>query len=519
TAKTIIGYKVVQSDIDNAPTTVAEGEVITINYVKDETQTKEVSYEVTHKLPNGDSEVVTVKETVWINDADELKVTAESIATKAPEGYKINTIQTTGGETVVAGDIVANKTKIEVTYLPIDYEYVVKHHMINADGSIVEFVGSDDHETHIASFNSKVKATDHKVNIIDYKYWYAEQDEITMQISNNVLNLFYYQDVVGDRDQDGNDIGDEIPDVYQVKFIYKVETNGTGYVTSDNKSETYEYVTKDYDRNEKYDPEILNIKVSPLAKDVVNNAASNYRFNNWHDSENKLFNSIDEIRNSEYAATMVFTVVFNKIPPTVDPEEPVDPGCPVGTTWNEGTQLCEEPPVIVNPIVPPVNPNPPTNGGNATIDQEETPLVKPTPTPSTTPDITEVEDDATPEIVGKSSWALINLIAVIIGLLLTIILIVSKHESDEEDDSDEINPNQEETELYERKRIYKVIGAIVAVISVIIFILTENMTLPMVLVDKYTIIMLILTLVTIVVFFLGRKWHEVEMDEEVKPQV
>ncbi|SJZ64283.1 vWA domain-containing protein, partial [Anaerorhabdus furcosa] len=78
-AKTIIGYKVVQSDIDNAPTTVAEGEVITINYVKDETQTKEVSYEVTHKLPNGDSEVVTVKETVWINDADELKVTAESI--------------------------------------------------------------------------------------------------------------------------------------------------------------------------------------------------------------------------------------------------------------------------------------------------------------------------------------------------------------------------------------------------------------------------------------------------------
>lgn len=163
--------------------------------------------------------------------------------------------------------------------------------------------------------------------------------------------------------------------------------------------------------------------------------------------------------------------------------------------------------VITPPVVNPVNPGNPGNQQQLEeVVEEETPEVAPTATPTATPEV--IEDDATPEVVGRS-WALINLIASLIGMLLAIVLLFAKHDKEEEDEDD-----SEKTNEFERKRIYKVLGALLAIISIIVFLLTENITLPMKLVDKYTLLMIVFALGNGLCFFLGRKWYEVEEEVE-----
>ena len=119
-----------------------------------------------------------------------------------------------------------------------------------------------------------------------------------------------------------------------------------------------------------------------------------------------------------------------------------------------------------------------------------------------TPTETEVPEETTPEAAG--GWALINLLAAIASVILAGILLVSRRSQDDESEEDGMNRNT---------TIYKIIGAVAAVASVIIFIVTEDMRNPMIMVDNWTVIMLLLTLVTIVTLYLGRKSHKSEGQE------
>lgn len=191
--------------------------------------------------------------------------------------------------------------------------------------------------------------------------------------------------------------------------------------------------------------------------------------------------------------------------PTPEPTETPNVGCPAGTEWNEERQDC------LAPIIPqPQNPqNPQPNQPEERIIVDEiTPEQGPTVTPTATPDVEKIEDDITPEVVHKGSWALINLIASLIGMLVTIILLFAKHEKEEENEE-----NEELVDEFKRKRIYKVVGVIITILSIIVFVLTENMRLPMILVDKYTLLMVVLAILNLVCFYFGRKWHEVELEE------
>ena len=62
--------------------------------------------------------------------------------------------------------------------------------------------------------------------------------------------------------------------------------------------------------------------------------------------------------------------------------------------------------------------------------------------------------------------------------------------------------------------MWKVLSVLTALLSIVVFFLTEDMSLPMVIVDKWTIVMVIILVVNIVEFYFGRKWHEPEEDEE-----
>ena len=111
------GYKLAGIS-HNAGDKVASGTVVTVNYVKDETQTKTIRYTVNHVA--GGNIVLTneVSAKVWINDIDtRLAVTAESISSREDEaalkGYVFSGIS----PLVSAGDMVENGTVITITYI------------------------------------------------------------------------------------------------------------------------------------------------------------------------------------------------------------------------------------------------------------------------------------------------------------------------------------------------------------------------------------------------------------------
>ena len=119
------------------------------------------------------------------------------------------------------------------------------------------------------------------------------------------------------------------------------------------------------------------------------------------------------------------------------------------------------------------------------IPDEEIPLAVPELTveiPATV--VEEIPDEeiplAVPELtveeVSGAAWALVNLIACLLTVLLAVVKVIGRH--DKEDDNEE-------------KRSSNGLSLVLpAVFSVILFILTENMRNPMVLVDSWTPVML-----------------------------
>ena len=91
------------------------------------------------------------------------------------------------------------------------------------------------------------------------------------------------------------------------------------------------------------------------------------------------------------------------------------------------------------------------------------------------------------------SWALINLIAAMTTVILGIVIIFLKKN---------MESNQEEGLTYQKRYIWmKLLGIAIAIISVVIFILTEDIALPMVMLDKYTVVMVVIAIIQFVVFF------------------
>ena len=72
--------------------------------------------------------------------------------------------------------------------------------------------------------------------------------------------------------------------------------------------------------------------------------------------------------------------------------------------------------------------------------------------------------------------------------------------------------DEEDPEISKRHRIWKVVGAVDAIVAVIVFFLTENMSLPMALTDKWTVLMVVFALISVVTTVLAKKWHKKDDD-------
>ena len=143
--------------------------------------------------------------------------------------------------------------------------------------------------------------------------------------------------------------------------------------------------------------------------------------------------------------------------------------------------------------------------------------VEPTPAPTAKPE--KIKEEATPQAAVKGHWALINLIAAMLSVVLAVAALLAKHakEEDEEEKDDQVveSENQDdEIVASKRHRTWKIVAVVDAIAAVVVFILTENLAHNMVLVDKWTVLMVLFGLISIVSTYFARKWHEEDEDED-----
>ena len=154
----------------------------------------------------------------------------------------------------------------------------------------------------------------------------------------------------------------------------------------------------------------------------------------------------------------------------------------------------------------------PAPGGDGTVIPDD-------PAPTVDPPV-DIVDPEPP--LAEGTWALINLISAIITALGAAVALFRKKEDEEDEAEDEDNMYKSEDEDEEEeddnrgKKMLaaKIAGALAGVAAPITFILTEDMSLPMAMIDKWTILMLIMLAVQIVAAVFNKKASEAPDEEE-----
>ena len=196
----------------------------------------------------------------------------------------------------------------------------------------------------------------------------------------------------------------------------------------------------------------------------------------------------------------------------------------VGTLTITAAPAPVTPPTSPTPVSPPpVTPRYIQQVVPALTPQEE---VKKEKTPKAEPKEEKVDKEKTPKARPEKFWALINLICAIVTVLFGLLLLISKRhksEDDEEDDDEtkqQTTTNDDESKEQEKKRgaFTRVLAVLIAIVSVVFFLVTEDLSLRWTWTDQWTIWMVVIGFVQIVVFFVGRKWKNVDDDEDEQTQ-
>ena len=203
---------------------------------------------------------------------------------------------------------------------------------------------------------------------------------------------------------------------------------------------------------------------------------------------------------SNYNITKVVgTLTITAAPAPVTPATPSTPSTPSSTTST--TPRTPSAPQVTTPA--------------ETVEKETTPKAEPKKEE-------KVEEEYTPKASPQYYWALINLICAIVTVLFGLLLLISKRHKDEDDEEEDdetkqqATTNEDEEQEQEKKRglFTRVLAVLIAIASVVFFLVTEDMSLAWTWTDQWTIWMVVIGLVQIVVFFVGRKWKNVDNDDD-----
>ena len=174
------------------------------------------------------------------------------------------------------------------------------------------------------------------------------------------------------------------------------------------------------------------------------------------------------------------------------------------------------PPAPAGPAGPAPGPAPAGPGVvPAAPDGNDGAVVPDNPVPEVEPEV-DIDDNDTP--LAEGTWAVINLIAAILTTLGAIVALFRKKEEEDEDEEDQ-NKDKAEDEDEDDNRgkkmlAAKIAGAVAGIASPIIFILTEDMSLPMALIDKWTLLMAVVLATQIAAAIFNKKASELDDEEE-----
>ena len=174
------------------------------------------------------------------------------------------------------------------------------------------------------------------------------------------------------------------------------------------------------------------------------------------------------------------------------------------------------PPAPAGPAGPAPGPAPAGPGVvPAAPDGNDGAVVPDNPVPEVEPEV-DIDDNDTP--LAEGTWAVINLIAAILTTLGAIVALFRKKEEEDEDEEDQ-NKDKAEDEDEDDNRgkkmlAAKIAGAVAGVLAPIVFILTEDMSLPMALIDKWTLLMAVVLVAQIMAAIFNKKASELDDDKE-----
>ena len=166
--------------------------------------------------------------------------------------YDVSSPEITGyvaDKSKVSGTMPAEDTEVTVTYTkkePVvsQLTYFIKLHLINGSGNdsttnIVEnqqaYAGKKLNNLITADVTAKVNELKGDKNYVPGATKVNNSTPLTgdatLTANGTTIDLYYYLDVIGAKDEKGNDKGDEIPDCYQVTIIYKSSDESRGKIS------------------------------------------------------------------------------------------------------------------------------------------------------------------------------------------------------------------------------------------------------------------------------------------------
>ena len=139
-----------------------------------------------------------------------------------------------------------------------------------------------------------------------------------------------------------------------------------------------------------------------------------------------------------------------------------------------------------------------------------------------TPQVESITDDGNALGEGEGTWSLFDLIATVMATILAAIMLIlafgrNRKEGDDEETAAAKTANGEEVEsdeVYKRKRLGRVLSVIPAAASIVLFILTQDMTQPMAIFDQWSIVFGIIGIINIVLAIATRKTTKNDGDDE-----
>lgn len=160
-----------------------------------------------------------------------------------------------------------------------------------------------------------------------------------------------------------------------------------------------------------------------------------------------------------------------------------------------------------SPVIPsdptPVDPDPePDTPRPIPVDPKPEPIIEEVeePVEIVEEEVVIIEPEEVPQALPEGSWALFNLICAILTALSTILTIIFfKRKVEEDEEEDKIIKNSYMTILA---------SVVLTIGSIWLFLITEDMRLPMVIFDKYSPIMFILLLIGICDIFIRARKEE-----------